>query len=73
MVDEERFAASEKFFVEDYADGRVALRLALVAERIAACGASASAEFSLAMRLRRPGVCGSVFSSSRVAATDHPL
>ncbi len=29
MIDEERFAASEKFFVEDYADGRVALRLAL--------------------------------------------
>ena len=63
--DEERFAAHEKFFVEDvrrWVGSRFGV--ALPAERTAVCGVSASAEFSLAMGLRHPGIYGSVFSSS---------
>jgi len=63
--DEERFAAHERFFVEDvrrWVGSRFGV--ALPAERTAVCGVSASAEFSLAMGLRHPAIYGSVFSSS---------
>jgi len=63
--DEKRFAAHERFFVEDVRDWvRSHLGVALPAERTAVCGVSASAEFSLAMGLRHPEIYGSVFASS---------
>lgn len=63
--DEERFAAHEKFFVEDIRRWVGSnFGVALPAERAAVCGVSASAEFSLAMGLRHPEIYGSVFSSS---------
>jgi enterochelin esterase-like enzyme len=63
--DEERFAAHERFFVDDVG-GWVASRfgVALPAERTAVCGVSASAELSLAMGIRHPDVYGVVFSAS---------
>jgi len=63
--DEERFAAHERFFVEDVRSWvRSELGVALPAERTAVCGVSAGAEFSLAMGLRHPEIYGSVFASS---------
>jgi len=63
--DEERFAAHERFFVDDVRGWvRSQLGVALPAERTAVCGVSASAEFSLAMGLRHPELYGSVFASS---------
>jgi len=62
---EERFAAHEKFFVDDVgAWVRSQFGVALDPERSAVCGVSASAEFSLAMGLRHPELYGSVFASS---------
>ncbi len=63
--DEERFAAHEKFFVEDVRQW-VTKRfdVALPAERTAVCGVSASGELSLAMGLRHPDLYGAVFSTS---------
>jgi enterochelin esterase-like enzyme len=63
--DEERFAAHERFFVEDVR-GWVTSRfgVALPADRTAVCGASASGELSLAMGIRHPDIFGSVFSAS---------
>ncbi|WP_238154904.1 alpha/beta hydrolase-fold protein [Kribbella soli] len=62
---EERFAAHEKFFVEDV---RVWVRsrfgVALPAERTAVCGVSASAELALAMGVRHPDIYGSIFAAS---------
>ena len=61
---EKRFAAHEEFFVEDVRRWvGTRLGVALPAERTAVCGVSASAEFSLAMGLRHPGIYGSVFAS----------
>ena len=63
--DEERFAAHERFFVEDVRRWvRSRFGVALPAERTAVCGVSASAEFSLAMGLRHPDIYGAVFSAS---------
>jgi enterochelin esterase-like enzyme len=63
--DEERFAAHEKFFVEDVRGWvRSRLGVALPAERTAVCGVSASAELSLAMGIRHPDIYGAVFSAS---------
>ena len=60
-----RFAAHERFFVEDVRRwARSRFGVALPAERTAVCGVSASAEFSLAMELRHPGVYGAVFAAS---------
>ncbi|TWD82668.1 enterochelin esterase-like enzyme [Kribbella amoyensis] len=63
--DEEKFAAHEKFFVEEVRD-RVRSRfgVALPAERTAVCGVSASGELSLALGLRHPEIYGSVFCAS---------
>jgi enterochelin esterase-like enzyme len=63
--DEERFAAHEKFFVEDVRRWvRSRFGVALPAERTAVCGVSASGELSLAMGVRHPDIYGSVFSAS---------
>ena len=72
--DEDRFAAHEKFFVEDvrrWVESRFGV--ALPAERTAVCGVSASAEFSLAMGLRHPGIYGSIFASSPGGGYRPPL
>jgi enterochelin esterase-like enzyme len=63
--DAERFAAHEKFFVEDvrrWAQSR--FDVALPADRTAVFGVSASGEFALAMGLRHPDVYGAVFCAS---------
>lgn len=63
--DEERFAAHERFFLEDVRPWvRSRFGVALPAERTAVCGVSASGEFSLAMGLRHPDSYGAVFSAS---------
>jgi len=60
-----RFAAHEKFFVEDvrrWAESR--FDLALPAERTAVFGVSASGELALALGLRHPHIYGAVFCAS---------
>jgi enterochelin esterase-like enzyme len=61
----ERFAAHERFFVEDV-HRWVATRfaVALPAGRIAVCGVSASGELALALGLRHPDVYGAIFCAS---------
>ncbi len=63
--DAERFAAHEKFFVEDV-HGWVQSRfgVALSARRTAVWGASLGGELSLAMGLRHPDIYGAIFSAS---------
>ena len=63
--DPQRFAAHEKFFVEDvrrWAATRLAVRLP--AGRTAVFGVSAGAELALAIGLRHPGIYGAVFCAS---------
>lgn len=63
--DPERFAAHERFFVEDvgaWVRSRFGLRLS--AAQTAVCGVSASGELALAMGLRHPGLYGAIFSAS---------
>jgi enterochelin esterase-like enzyme len=65
VFDPHRFAAHEKFFVEDvrrWAATRLAVRLP--ASRTAVFGVSAGAELALAMGLRHPDVYGAVFCAS---------
>jgi enterochelin esterase-like enzyme len=65
VFDAERFAAHEKFFVEDVRQwiasqlGRV-----LLTERTAVFGASAGGELALALGLRHPDVYGAIFCAS---------
>ena len=71
--DPHRFAAHEKFFVEDirrWAATRLAVRLP--AGRTAVCGVSAGAELALAMGLRHPDIYGAVFCASPGRGTDRP-
>ena len=61
----ERFAAHEKFFVEDvrrWTESRFGV--ALPAERTAVLGVSAGGELALALGLRHPRVYGAVFCAS---------
>jgi enterochelin esterase-like enzyme len=61
----ERFAAHEKFFVEDvrrWTESR--LGVALPVERTAVFGVSAGGELALALGLRHPRVYGAVFCAS---------
>jgi enterochelin esterase-like enzyme len=61
----ERFAAHERFFVEDvrrWTESRFGV--ALPAERTAVFGASAGGELALALGLRHPHVYGAVFCAS---------
>jgi len=65
VFDAERFAAHEKFFVEDvrrWAKSRFGVTLP--AERTAVFGVSASGELALALGLRHPHIYGSVFCAS---------
>jgi enterochelin esterase-like enzyme len=65
QFDPERFAAHERFFVEDVRRWTGArFDLALPAERTAVFGVSASGELALAVGLRHPDVYGSVFCAS---------
>ena len=63
--DAERFAAHEKFFVEDVRQwARSRFGVALPAERTAVFGVSASGELALAVGLRHPDIYGAVFCAS---------
>src|SRR4051812_11666405 len=61
----ERFAAHERFFVEDVRQWlQSRFGVALPVERTAVCGVSASGELALAIGLRHPDVYGTVFCAS---------
>ena len=63
--DAERFAAHEKFFVEDVRQWvQSRFGVALPAERTAVWGASIGGELALAIGFRHPGIYGAVFSAS---------
>ena len=63
--DLERFAAHERFFVEDVgAWVRSRFGVTLSAGRTAVCGVSASGELALAIGLRHPDLYGAIFSGS---------
>jgi enterochelin esterase-like enzyme len=65
VFDAERFAAHERFFVEDvrrWVQSRFGI--ALPAERTAVFGVSAGGELALALGLRHPQVYGAIFSGS---------
>ena len=65
VFDPQRFAAHERFFVDDvrrWAQSRFAL--ALPAQRSAVFGVSAGGELALALGLRHPDVYGAIFSGS---------
>jgi len=63
--DPERFAAHEKFFVEDVRQWvRSRFDVALPAARTAAFGVSASGELALAMGIRHPDIYSAVFCAS---------
>ena len=65
VFDEERFAAHERFFVEDIGRwARSRFGVALPVERTAVFGVSAGGELALALGLRHPDVYGAVFSGS---------
>jgi enterochelin esterase-like enzyme len=65
VFDEQRFAAHERFLVDDVRRWvRSRFGVELPADRTAACGVSASGELSLALGLRHPDVFGTVFSAS---------
>lgn len=65
VFDQERFAAHEKFFVEDIREWvRSRFDVALPAERTAVWGASAGGELALAMGVRHPDIYGAVFCAS---------
>lgn len=63
--DPERFAAHERFLVEDLgAWARSRFGITLSAKRTAVCGVSAGGELALALGLRHPDLYGAIFSSS---------
>lgn len=65
VFDAERFAAHERFFVEDVRQwARSRFGVALPAERSAVFGVSAGGELALALGLRHPDIYGAVFSGS---------
>ncbi len=65
VFDAERFAAHERFFVEDVGRwARSRFGLVLPAERTAVFGVSAGGELALALGLRHPDVYGAIFSGS---------
>jgi enterochelin esterase-like enzyme len=65
VFDAERFAAHERFFVEDVRQWvRSRFSVALPAERTAVFGVSASGELALAIGLGHPGIYGAVFCAS---------
>jgi enterochelin esterase-like enzyme len=65
VFDAERFAAHERFFVEDVGRWvRARFGVAPPTERTAVFGVSAGGELALALGLRHPDVYGAVFSGS---------
>lgn len=63
--DPERFAAHERFFVEDVgAWARSRFSITLPPERMAVFGVSAGGELALALGLRHPEFYGAIFSAS---------
>jgi len=65
VFDAKRFAAHERFFVEDVRRWvRSRFGVALPAQRTAVFGVSAGGELALAMGVRHPDVYGAVFSAS---------
>jgi enterochelin esterase-like enzyme len=63
--DAERFAAHEKFFVDDVRHWvRSRFGVALPADRTAVWGASLGGELALALGIRHPDIYGAVFSAS---------
>ena len=65
MFDAERFAAHERFFVEDVARwARARFDVEHSADRTAVFGASAGGELALALGLRHPDVYGAVLAGS---------
>jgi enterochelin esterase-like enzyme len=63
--DPERFAAHERFFVEEIgAWARTRFGVTLSARRTAVCGVSAGGELALAIGLRHPDRYGAIFSAS---------
>jgi enterochelin esterase-like enzyme len=65
VFDAQRFAAHERFFVEDIARWtRSRFGVALPSERTAVFGASAGGELALALGLRHPEIYGAVLSGS---------
>ena len=65
VFDAERFAAHERFFVEDVGRwARSRFGVALPAERTAVFGVSAGGELALALGLRHPDVYGAIFCAS---------
>lgn len=65
FFDPKRFAAHERFFVEEVRQwARSRFGVALPAERTAVYGVSASGELALAMGLRHPDVYGAIFCAS---------
>ena len=65
VVNAERFAAHEKFFLDDVGQWvRSRFGVGLPAERTAVWGASLGGELAMAMGLRHPDVYGAVFSAS---------
>jgi enterochelin esterase-like enzyme len=65
IFDAERFAAHEKFFVEDVRRWvRLRFGVALPVKQTAVFGASAGGELALALGLRHPDIYGAVFSGS---------
>jgi len=65
VFDAERFAAHERFFVEDVRQWAASrFDVALPAERTAVFGVSASGELALAIGLRHPDIYGAIFCAS---------
>ena len=70
VFDAERFAAHEKFFVDDVRRWtRSRFAVALPAERTAVFGVSASGELALALGLRHPEIYGAVFCARPAGVT----
>jgi pimeloyl-ACP methyl ester carboxylesterase len=73
VFDADRFAAHERFFVEDVRRWtRSRLGVALPAERTAVFGYSAGGELALALGIRHPDIYGAVFSGSPGAGYKPP-
>jgi enterochelin esterase-like enzyme len=73
VFDADRFAAHERFFVEDVRRwARSRFGVALPAERSAVFGVSAGGELALALGLRHPNLYGAVFSGSPGAGYQPP-
>ena len=71
--DPERFAAHERFFVEDVgAWARSRFGVTLPSERTAVFGVSAGGELALALGLRHPELYGAIFSASPGAGSRPP-